>query len=70
MPSTLLSRRLRPRAVSRGVARAYRDHAESLRVRREHDQAIAADPRFAVEHRLQVARAIELGRGGCPYCED
>ena len=70
MQSTLLSRRLRPSAVGRGVARAYRDHAEGLRARREHDEAIAADPRFAAEHRLQVARSIGLGRGGCPYCPD
>jgi hypothetical protein len=70
MPSTLLSRRLRPRAVGRGVARAYRGHAEGLRARREHDDAIAADPRFAAEHRLQVARSIGQGHGGCPYCGD
>jgi hypothetical protein len=52
------------------MARAYRGHAEGVRARREHDQAIAADARFAAEHRLQVARAIGLGRGGCPYCPE
>ena len=50
------------------MIRAYRQHAELSRQRREHDDAIAHDPRFANEHRLQVARSIEIGRGGCPYC--
>jgi hypothetical protein len=70
MPSTRLPVRLRPGALRSGVARAYRQHAEETRVRREHDQAIAADPRFAQEHRLQVTRSIDGGRGGCPYCAD
>jgi hypothetical protein len=52
------------------MIRAYRRHAETIRQRREHDDAIAHDPRFANEHRLQVARSIEIGRGGCPYCAE
>jgi hypothetical protein len=56
--------------MRRGVVRAYRRQAERSRQRREHDDAIASDPRFALEHRLQVARSIEIGRGGCPYCGD
>jgi len=56
--------------MRRGVVRAYRQHAEVSRQRREHDAAIAADPRFASEHRHQIARSLEIGRGGCPYCGD
>jgi hypothetical protein len=56
--------------MRRGVVRAYRHHAEVSRQRREHDDAIANDPRFASEHRIQIARSIEIGRGGCPYCGD
>lgn len=70
MPDTTVSPRLRPSAVRRGMIRAYRRHAETIRQRREHDDAIAHDPRFANEHRLQVARSIEIGRGGCPYCAE
>jgi hypothetical protein len=62
--------RLRPAAVRRGVVRAYRDHAEQGRARREHDEAIARDPGFKLEHGLQVARSVDSGRGGCPYCAD
>jgi hypothetical protein len=68
MPSSLFPARLRPGAVRRGAVRAYRHQAEQSRERREHDQAIARDPSFALEHGLQVARSIEIGRGGCPFC--
>ena len=68
MSDSLVPARLRPSAVRRGVVRAYRQHVEQARQRREHDDAIAHDPRFALEHRLQVARSIDAGRGGCPYC--
>jgi hypothetical protein len=56
--------------MRRGVARAYSRRTEEARQRREHDDAIAVDPRFAAEHRIQVGRSIDLGRGGCPYCRD
>jgi len=56
--------------MRRGVVRAYREQTEKSRQRREHDFAIAQDHRFALEHRVQVARSIEDGRGGCPYCGD
>jgi len=50
------------------IYRVYRERAELNRSRREHDDAIEVDARFALEHRLQVARSIDAGRGGCPYC--
>jgi hypothetical protein len=56
--------------VRRGVVRAYRDQTASNRARREHDEAIARDPGFKLEHGLQVARSVDSGRGGCPYCAD
>jgi hypothetical protein len=70
MPNAPLVTRLRPGALRRGVVRAYQGHAAHSRARREHDQAIERDPRFHLEHGLQVARSVELGRGGCPYCGD
>ncbi len=70
MPSSISTHRLRPRAVSRGVMRVYRERATEMRVRREHDEAIARDPRFELEHGLQVARSVEQGSGGCPYCPE
>ncbi len=70
MSDTNVATRLRPSSMRRGVIRAYRQHSETSRQRREHDDAIAVDPRFASEHRLQVARSIDLGRGGCPYCSE
>jgi hypothetical protein len=70
MPDQVIPTRLRPGAIRRGVVRAYRDHAAHTRARREHDQAIASDPRFHLEHGLQVARSVDSGRGGCPYCGD
>jgi hypothetical protein len=54
--------------MRRGVMRAYRQHSEAVRKRRQHDDAIAHDPHFAIEHRVQVANSIDSGRGGCPYC--
>ena len=68
MSDSIVPTRLRPSAMRRGVVRAYRQHAETSRQRREHDDAIAQDPRFANEHYLQVARSVDSGRGGCPYC--
>ena len=68
MPELIVPTRLRQSAIGRGVVRAYHQHAERARQRREHDDAIARDPSFALEHRLQVARSIEAGRGGCPFC--
>jgi hypothetical protein len=56
--------------VRRGVVRAYRDQAAHSRARREHDLAIESDPSFRLEHGLQVARSVDSGRGGCPYCAD
>jgi hypothetical protein len=50
--------------------RVYRERATEMRVRREHDEAIARDPRFELEHGLQVARSVEQGSGGCPYCPE
>jgi hypothetical protein len=70
MPNTEIRTRLRPGAIRRGAVRVYRDHTAQTRARREHDQAIARDPSFQLEHGLQVARSIEKGRGGCPYCGD
>ena len=70
MSDSIVPTRLRPSAVGRGVVRAYRQHAETTRQRREHDDAIAFDPRFANEHYTQVARSVAIGRGGCPYCID
>jgi hypothetical protein len=52
------------------VVRVYQGHAAQTRARREHDQAIARYPSFELEHGLQVARSIEKGHGGCPYCGD
>jgi len=68
MPDSTVPARLRPSAMRRGVVRAYRQHSEAVRKRREHDDAIAHDPHFAIEHRVQVANSIDSGRGGCPYC--
>ncbi len=70
MSNSLVPGRLRPGALRRGAVRAYQGHAAQSRARREHDQAIASDPRFQLEHGLQVARSIERGHGGCPYCGD
>jgi hypothetical protein len=61
--------RIQPHAVSRTIRRAYRARAEAGRARREHDLAIETDPRFELEHRVQVAHSIDSGRGGCPYCD-
>jgi hypothetical protein len=52
------------------VVRAYQGHAQHSRARREHDQAIERYPSFELEHGLQVARSIEKGKGGCPFCGD
>jgi hypothetical protein len=68
MSNSHLPVRLRPGALRRGVARAYQGHAAHSRARREHDHAIATDPGFELEHGLHVARSIDAGRGGCPYC--
>jgi hypothetical protein len=68
MPSTQIPTRLQPGAIRRGVVRVYQGHAEQGRARREHDQAIERHPNFALEHGLQVARSIEKGIGGCPFC--
>jgi hypothetical protein len=68
MPNTQIHTRLRPGAIRRGVVRAYQGHAEHSRARREHDQAIERYPSFELEHGLQVARSIEKGKGGCPFC--
>jgi len=68
MPNTQIPTRLRPGAIRRGVVRAYQGHAEHSRARREHDQAIERYPSFELEHGLQVARSIEKGKGGCPFC--
>jgi hypothetical protein len=70
LSDSLVLTRLRPSTMRRGVVRAYGRRTEAARQRREHDDAIAIDPRFASEHRMQVARSIDLGRGGCPYCGD
>ena len=70
MPNSLVPTRLRPGAIRRGVVRAYQGHAEQTRARREHDEAIARYPSFELEHGLQVARSVERGQGGCPYCGD
>jgi hypothetical protein len=51
------------------LVRRSRERLGQGRDRREHDDAIAADPRFASEHRIQVGRSIDLGRGGCPFCD-
>jgi hypothetical protein len=61
MPNSLLRIRLT-------IRHAYRTHAARSRSRREHDDAIESDAHFALEHGLQVARSIDAGRGGCPYC--
>ena len=70
MRNQLLTNRLRPGAVRRGVVRVYRDQAAQSQARREHDAAIVSDPSFKLEHGLQVARSLERGSGGCPYCAD
>jgi len=70
MPNTQIHTRLRPGAIRRGVVRAYQGHAQHSRARREHDQAIERYPSFELEHGLQVARSIEKGKGGCPFCGD
>jgi hypothetical protein len=70
MPNTQIPTRLRPGAIRRGVVRAYQGHAQHSRARREHDQAIERYPSFELEHGLQVARSIEKGKGGCPFCGD
>jgi hypothetical protein len=70
MRNQLLTNRLRPGAVRRGVVRAYRHQAAHSRARREHDLAMVSDPSFKLEHGLQVARSVDSGRGGCPYCAD
>jgi hypothetical protein len=68
MPNTQIPVRLRPGAIRRGVVSAYQGHAQHSRARREHDQAIERYPSFELEHGLQVARSIEKGKGGCPFC--
>ncbi|HEX4035838.1 MAG TPA: hypothetical protein VHX66_15445 [Solirubrobacteraceae bacterium] len=70
MSSSVMPARLRPSAMRRGVIRAYRQQSETSRQRREHDDAIASDPRFAIEHRAQIAHSVAIGNGGCPYCGD
>ena len=65
MPTSLP---LRAKAIRREMIDRYREHAARARAGREHDVAIASDHRFATEHRIQVIRALEAGRGGCPYC--
>jgi len=59
----------RSRRLSDTVLHSYRERSAAQRARREHDDAIASDHRFAIEHRIQVNRSVDLGRGGCPYCE-
>jgi hypothetical protein len=68
MRNEFLPTSLRPSAMRRGVARAYNQRNDHIRARREHDLAIERDPRFELEHGLQVARSVERGSGGCPYC--
>jgi hypothetical protein len=68
MPNALLPTTLRPRAVRRRAVAAYQRRSAISRERRGHDLAIETDPSFALEHGLQVARSIAIGRGGCPYC--
>ncbi len=68
MPDSIIPIRLWPRLVRRGADAAHPDRTAHGRKRREHDDAVAQDPSFAREHRLQVAHSIEIGRGGCPYC--
>jgi hypothetical protein len=51
------------------LATSQRDRSERKRVRREHDVAMASDHRFAIEHGVQTRRSIDLGKGGCPFCE-
>lgn len=68
MSDSIVPARMRPSSVRRGLVRAYRQHAEESRQRREHDDAIAHDSRFANEHYTQVAHSVAIGRGGCPYC--
>ena len=63
MPDTKVASSLRPSSVRRGMVRAYRHHAERTRQRREHDDAMTLDPRFATEHRMQIFRSIDSGRG-------
>jgi hypothetical protein len=70
MTDPIIPARFRPAAVRRGMSRAYRRHAEVVRKRREHDDAMAHDPRWALEHHIQVAHSIDIGRGGCPYCAE
>jgi hypothetical protein len=54
----------------RGFAGRLRESTspEERRARREHDDAMT-DRRIAIEHRLQVNRSVELGRGGCRFCD-
>jgi hypothetical protein len=69
MLTSLLSPRLRSNTSDHGVVRAYRDRFAQARARREHDDAMASDHRFASDHRLQASRSVDLGRGGCPFCD-
>jgi hypothetical protein len=41
---------------------------DELRARREHDDAMASDPRIALEHQAQVNRSLALDQGGCRFC--
>jgi hypothetical protein len=60
-----------PSASLRRFAGRLRERAsfEDLRAHREHDTAMASDYRIAAEHRAQVNRSVELGQGGCRYCD-
>ena len=69
MPTSRFPIRVRLHTVTGTLARACRERAARGQTRREHDLAIEADPRFALEHSVHVARSIDMGRGGCPYCE-
>jgi hypothetical protein len=42
---------------------------EEARERREHDAAMASDYRLADEHRAQANRSIQMGQGGCRFCD-
>jgi len=52
-----------------GVRMRQRASLEDVRARREHDAAMASDHRIAGEHRAQVNRSVELGHGGCRFCD-
>jgi hypothetical protein len=70
MQTSPFSRPLRSDPLRRFAGR-LREHSspDESRARREHDTAMASDHRIAIEHRCQVNRSIELGRGGCRFCD-